>query len=196
MSWKILDFLDSRAVVKLLSSNRKLAFTSMSGSDRHTSKQKVYNWPSNKSDLRSHHDRLASSRPSHAIRKTISINRAPEPQSRSDRRDTLATDLRLTSYALRLISDRPTTGSRPPRVTCVTRQKFAWDKKKSRVTCDRFMTVPNGTRGHRVNYDQPAKTCDQTRIELRVGSLASEIDKFHERFWRPKAVVELVDFNG
>ena len=38
--------------------------------DRHTSKQKVYNWPSNKSDLRSHHDRLASS---HAIR----INSGP-----------------------------------------------------------------------------------------------------------------------
>ena len=54
--------------VKLLSSDRKLAFTSISGSDWHTNKQKVYNWPSNKSDLRPHHDRLASSRPSHAIR--------------------------------------------------------------------------------------------------------------------------------
>ena len=29
--------------------------------------------------------------------------------------------------------------------------------------------------------DQPAKTCDQRRIQLRVGSLASEIDKFHDR---------------
>ena len=38
---KNLDFLDSWAVVKLLSSDRKLAFTSMSGSDWHTSKQKV-----------------------------------------------------------------------------------------------------------------------------------------------------------
>ena len=26
-----------------------------------------------------------------------------------------------------------------------------------------------------------AKTCDQKRIQLRVGSLASEIDKFHDR---------------
>ena len=41
------------------------------------SKQKVYNWPSNKSDLQSHHDRLASSRPSHAILKSISINSGP-----------------------------------------------------------------------------------------------------------------------
>ena len=45
-------------------------------------------------------------------------------------------------------------------------------------------------------YDWPAKTCDQRRIQLQVGSLASEIDKFHDRFWRLKVVVELVDFNG
>ena len=56
--------------------------------------------------------------------------------------------------------------------------------------------MPSGIRGHRVNYDQPKKTCDQSRSQLRVGSLASEIDKFHNRFWRLKAVVELVDFNG
>ena len=66
-SWKILDFLDSWAVGTLLSSDRKLVFTSMSESDWHMSKQKVYNWPSNKSDLQPHHDRLSSSRPSHAI---------------------------------------------------------------------------------------------------------------------------------
>ena len=30
-------------------------------------------------------------------------------------------------------------------------------------------------------YGQPAKTCDQRRNQLRVGSLASEIDKFHGR---------------
>ena len=57
--------------------DRKLAFTSMLGSDWHTSKQKVYDWPSNKSDLRPHHDRLASSRPSHAIRKSIGKNAGP-----------------------------------------------------------------------------------------------------------------------
>ena len=34
------------------------------------------------------------------------------------------------------------------------------------------------------------------RIQLRVGSLASEMDKIHVRFWRLKAVVELFDFNG
>ena len=53
--------------------------------------------------------------------------RAPEWQPRPDRRDTLATDLRLTCNALRPISDRPTTWARPPRVTCLARQKFAWD---------------------------------------------------------------------
>ena len=37
------------------------------------------------------------------------------------------TDLRLTCDALRQISDWPTTWARPPRVICVTRQKFAWD---------------------------------------------------------------------
>ena len=68
---KILDFLDSWAVVKLLSLDRQLAFTSMLGRDWYTNKQKTYNWPSNKSDLRSHHDRLASS---HVIRKSIGIN--------------------------------------------------------------------------------------------------------------------------
>ena len=65
---------------------------------------KVYNWPSNKNDLRPNHDRLASSWPSHAIRKSIGINSGPRA------------------------TDRPTTWARPPRVTCVTRQKFAWAK--------------------------------------------------------------------
>ena len=54
--------------------------------------------------------------------------RAPEPRPRPDHRDTFATDLRLICDALRPISDRPMTWARPPRVTCVTRQKFAWDK--------------------------------------------------------------------
>ena len=74
---RVLDFLDSSAVVKLLSSDRKLALTSVSGSDWHRSKQKLYNWPSNKSDLRLHHDRFAISWPSHAIRKSIGINSGP-----------------------------------------------------------------------------------------------------------------------
>ena len=126
--WKILDLLDSWAVVKLLSLDHKLAFTPMLGRDWHTSKYKVYNWPSYKSDLRSHHDRLASSRPSHAVRKSMGINQAPKSQPRPDRCHTLATDLRLTCDALRPISDWPTTWARPPRVTCLTRQKFAWDK--------------------------------------------------------------------
>ena len=39
--FKIMDFLDSWAVVKLLSSDRKLVFTSMSGRDLHTSKKSI-----------------------------------------------------------------------------------------------------------------------------------------------------------
>ena len=54
--------------------------------------------------------------------------RAPEPQPGPNRRDAIATELRLTCDALQPISDRPTTWARPPRVTCVTRQMFAWDK--------------------------------------------------------------------
>ena len=100
----------------------------MLGSDWHTSRQKVYNCQSNKSDLRLHHDRLASSRPSHAICKSIGIIWAPESQPRPDCRDTLATDFRLTCDALWLISDRPSTWAWPPQVTCLTRQKFAPDK--------------------------------------------------------------------
>ena len=44
------------------------------------------------------------------------------------------------------------TWARPPRVTGLARQKFAWEKN-SRVTWDRFTIVPNdicGHRGHRV----------------------------------------------
>ena len=124
--------------------------------------------------------------------------RSRKPQPRPDRRDTLATDLWPTCDALRPISNHPTAWARLPRVTDVTQQKFAWDKnlKISKVTCDRFTTAANEIRGNPVNHDQPAKTCDQRRIQLRVGSLASEIDKFHDRFWQLKAVVDLVDFNG
>ena len=93
------------------------------------SKQKVYNWPSNKSDLRPHHDRLASPRPSHAVRKSVSINSGPRTTTTA-RPPWYTWDIRLTCDALRPISDRPTTTTwaRPPRVTCVNRQKFAWDK--------------------------------------------------------------------
>ena len=74
--------------------------------------------------------------------------------------------------------------------------KILHEIKISRVTCDRLTTVPSDILGHLVNYDQPEKTCDRSRSQLRVGSLANEIDKFHDRFRRLKAVVELVDFNG
>ena len=55
---------------------------------------------------------------------------------------------------------------------------------------------PINVRGHWVNYDQPTKMCDQMRIQLRVWSFASEINKFHDRFWRLKTVVVLADFIG
>ena len=40
--------------------------------------KREYNWRSNKSDLRLHRDWLASSRPLHAIRKSIGINSGPK----------------------------------------------------------------------------------------------------------------------
>ena len=98
----------------------------MSVSDWHTSKQKVYNRPSNKSDFRPHHDRIASSPPSHAIRKSNGINSGPTTTTTA--RLPWYTCDRLAGDALRPISDQPTTWARPPAVTCVTRQKFAWDK--------------------------------------------------------------------
>ena len=184
--------MDSWAVAKLLSLDRKLAFTSMLGSDWHMSKQNVYNWPSNKSDLRSHHDRLASSRPSHAIRKSIGINSGPRitttarpPWYTCDRPPTdlwyFATDPRLGRDCLEL-------------PVCLG--KRLREIKISRVTCDWFTIVQNDILGQRVIYHQPVKTCEQRRIQLRVGSLASEIDKFHDHFWQLKVVVELVNFNG
>ena len=86
----------------------------------------VYNWPSNKIDLRSHHNRLVSSQPLHPF---VSLKTgAPESQTQPDHRDILVINLRLTCDALRPISDRPMTLARPPWVTCLTRQKFARDK--------------------------------------------------------------------
>ena len=122
---KIMDFLDSWADIKLLLLVRKVAFTSISGSDWHTSKQKIYNWPSNKSDVRPLHDRLARSQPSHAIRKSIGIN--------SDPRTT--TTARLPWYTC----DRPptdlwwlTTDQRPGcdhlELLVSLKQKFALDR--------------------------------------------------------------------
>ena len=74
--------------------------------------------------------------------------------------------------------------------------KSLYEIKISRVTCDRFTIVPNDIRGHRVIYDQPAKIYDQRRIQLRVGSLASAIDRFHDRFWRLKACRSCGAFEG
>ena len=74
---KDMDYLDSCAVIKFILLDCKLAFTSMMRRDWRTSKHKVYNWPSNKSDLQWHYDRLSSLGPSHTIRKSIGINSGP-----------------------------------------------------------------------------------------------------------------------
>ena len=89
-----------------------------------------------------------------------------------------------------MLSDRLATDLRPGRdrlqllVSSGTRLR---EIKISRVTCNRLTTLLNDIRGSRLNHDQPAKTCDQRRIQLRVGSLASEIDKFHGRFFTVKS---------
>ena len=187
-SWKILDYLDSRAVAKLLSSDRNLTFTSMSGSDWRTSKQEVHNWPSNKSDLPPHHGKLASSWPSHAY--------WHKPRGPRTTLCPAVIHLRPTSDWPMMLCNRLASNLRPRRDRIelhVWLGRSLHEIKLSRVTCDWLMT---DIRGYRVNYDQPTKTCGQRRIQLRVGSVASEIDKFHDRFRRLKAVAELVHFNG
>ena len=107
--------------------------------------------------------------------------------------------LRPTPDWLVMLCDRLATNPRPRHdrlELLIWLSKNVHQIKNSRMSCDRFTIVPNNIRGHRVIYDQPAKTCDQRRTQLAVGSLASEIDKFHDRFWRLKAVAELIDFNG
>ena len=159
-----------------------LVLTSMSGNVWYMNIQKVYNWPSNKCDLRLRHDRFASSRPSHAIRKSIGINSGPRTSTTSDRHNTLATDLQLTSDALWLISDWPTTWVQPPRVTCVTLQKFAWDKDfKSDLR-----PIYDRAEWHMRPSSELWPICKDLRPkegQAAVGSLANEIDKFHHHFW-------------
>ena len=168
----------------------------MSRSDWHTSKQKVYNWPSNKSELRPHHDRLASSGPSHVIRKSIGINSGPRittttrpPWYTWDRPPTerwcVATDKRPT-YDL-----GPTT----PRVTCVTRQKFAWDKD--------FKSDLRPTYGHAERHTRQPSESWPTYKDLRPKEDPATSWVTRKRNWqvpRPfltvKTIVEHVDFNG
>ena len=146
----------------------------------------------NKSDLRPHHDRLTSSRPSRAIRKSIGIN--PGPRTTTTARPPCYTCVRTPTHMWCFATDlRPRRGRL---VFSVSLGRRLHEMTISRVTCDRFTTVLDDIRDNRVNYDQPTKTWDQRRIQLRVESLACEIDKFHDRFWRLKAIVELVDFNG
>ena len=161
-----MDFLDSWAVVKFLSSDRKPVFTSVLWSGWHMSKQKVCNWPSNKSDLRPHRDRLASSHKlgpqNHNQDTTAMIHLRPTSDWQVMLRDWLANDLRPGRDRLKLSMSLGK----------------SWHQIKNRkLTRDRFTTA----QGHRVKYDQPTKTCDK-RIRLWVGSLANEINKFHDRF--------------
>ena len=81
----------------------------MSGSDWHTRKQRVYNWPSNKNDLRPHHDKLARSRPSYAIHKPFDINSNPG----NNHGPIAVIHLRPTSDGLVTPCDRLATNPRP-----------------------------------------------------------------------------------
>ena len=165
----------------------------MLGSGRYTSKQKVYDWSSNKSDLRSHHDRLASSWPAHAIHQR---NLGPEIHNHSP---TAMIHLWPTSDWPVMLYDELTTDPRPGHDRLewpVWLGKILHEINISRVTCDRFTILPNDIQGHQIIYDQHAKTWDQRRIQQQVGSLASEIDNFHDHFWQLKVVMGFVDFNG
>ena len=128
--------MDSWAVVKLISLDRKLAFTSMLGSAWLTRKRKVYNLPSNKSDLRSHHDRLAISRPSYAIRKSI-YKLGPQNHTHGP---IAVMHLRPTSDWPVMLCDRLATDPRPRRDRLelpVWLRKSLHEIKISWVTCDR-----------------------------------------------------------
>ena len=112
-----------------------------------------------------------------------------EPQSRPDCRDTIATNLRLTCDALRQFSGWLMTWARPPRVACVTRPTFARDK----IFKIDLQPIYDRAEWHTRPSTDLRPTFDQRRIQLWCGSLVSEINKFHDRILRLKAVVELVD---
>ena len=148
----------------------------MSESDWHTSKQNVYNWPSNKSDLRPHHDRLTSSRRSHAIRKSIGIN---SPQNHNHG-PTAVIHLRPTSDWPVMFCDRLATDLRPGPdrfelpvwlgKVYMRRKKF---KSDLRPIYDR-------AEWHTRPSSESRPTCDRRRIQVRVGTLVNETDKFHD----------------
>ena len=165
----------------------------MSVSDWHTSKQKCIigqiirvTFDRTTTELRARHPRTPF------VSRTV-YTRGPQPQSRPDCHDTLATEW-LVMLCDRLANNLP--HGRDLLQIPVSLGKSLHEIKISRLTYNWFTTMPNDIRSHRVNYDQPAKTGDQRRIHLRVESLASEIDICHDRFWQLKAVVELVDFNS
>ena len=192
---KILHFLDSWAVAKHLSLDRKLAFTSMLRSDWHTSKQKGYNWPSNKTDLRSHHDRLACSPPSHAIRKSIGMNSGPR----------ITTTARPPWYTF----DRPltdlwcfATDQRPTHDVGPIASSYLPDSAKVCMSLRwKFQEwLATDLRSCRMTYEATEWfTTNLWRLATKGGSsceLGHSQVKLTTVFWRLKAVMELVDFNG
>ena len=151
---------------------RELAFTSMSGSDWHTSEQKVYNWPSNNSDL--------WPRPSHAIRKSIGINSGPQNHNHGAN---ALIHLRPTSDWPVMLCDRLATNLRLGRDRLELPMwlgKKLHEIKNSRVTCDRFTTVANDIRGHRMNYEQPAtkggSSCELCHSQVKFTSSTTVFD--------------------
>ena len=180
-----MNFLDSWAVVKLLSLVRKLAFTSMLGSDWHTIKQRVYDWPSGKSDLRSHRDRLANSWPSHAIRKSIGINSGP--RIRTTARPPWYTCDKNFKSDLRPIYDRAEWHTRSPsdiRPTCEDlRPKedpaASWVTRKGNWQAPRpFLTVKSGRGACRFQWRVSPGYCGYSGVtyDLLVSNIRGTYD--------------------
>ena len=93
--------------------------------------------------------------------------------------NTAVIHLRPTIDWLVMLWDQLATDPRPGRdrlELSVWLGKSLPEIKISRKTCDQFTILPNEIRGHRVIYDQHAKTCNQRRIQLWVGSLANKMD--------------------
>ena len=140
----------------------------------------MFNRPSNKSDLRSYHGRLASLRRSHAVRKSIKHKLGPQnhnhgPIAVIHSRPTS----RLTCNALRSMATDPR--PRLDRLELpVWLGKSVHEMKISRVTCDQFTIVPNDIRSHRVIYDRPAtkggSSCEFGHSQVKLTSSATVFD--------------------
>ena len=149
-----MDFLDSWAVVKLLSLDHKQAFTSMGGeTDVRVNKKCIIGQV-----IRGTCDHTTTD-----LRARTPFYRYKLGPQNHNHGPTAVIHLRPTSDWPLKLCDRLATDPRPGRDRLelpVLLGKSLHEIKISGVTCDRFTTVPNDIRGHRMIYDQPAKTCD------------------------------------